>query len=146
MTCHNKGGKMDMARLKLAALWTVVMFNIAFADIVGFVHPGTLEKIIDGSLGFPVTPELLLVFSVFLEIPIVMIFLCLVLSPRSNRRLNTLAVILTTLFVVGGGSATYSYVFFATVEIVCMLAVMWLVWKRPTNQTESVRIETLHAT
>ncbi|PAX59748.1 DUF6326 family protein [Brunnivagina elsteri] len=121
---------MDITRVKLSALWTVVMFNIAFADIVGFIHPGTLEKIIDGSFGFPVTPGLLLVFSIFIEIPLVMIFLCLVLSDRSSRLLNTLALILTTLFVVGGGSATYSYFFFATIEIVCMLAIMWFVWKR----------------
>lgn len=61
---------MDMTKLKLSALWTVVMFNIAFADIVGFIHPGVLEKIIAGSFGFPVTPALMLVFSVFLEVPI----------------------------------------------------------------------------
>ncbi len=121
---------MATTNIKLSALWAVVMLNIAFADIVGFVHPGTLEKIIDGSFGFPVTPELLFVFSIFLEIPIVMIFLCLVLADRTNRWLNTFAVILTTPFVVGGGSATYSYFFFATAEIVCMVAIMWFVWKR----------------
>lgn len=121
---------MDVTRIKLSALWAVVMFNIAFADIVGFIHPGTLERIIDGSFGFPVTPGLLLVFSVFLEIPIVMIFLCLVLADKSNRWLNTFTVVLTILFVVGGGSATYSYFFFATVEIVCMMAILWFVWKR----------------
>lgn len=120
---------MDITKIKLSALWTVVMLNIAFADIVGFIHPGTLEKIIDGSFGFPVTPELLLVFSVFIEIPLVMIFLSLVLSNKINRLLNTIAVILTTLFVVGGGSATYSYFFFAVVEIASMLAIMWFVWK-----------------
>lgn len=121
---------MAITRIKLSALWVVVMFNITFADIVGFIHPGTLEKIIEGSFGFPVTPGLLLIFSVFLEIPIIMIFLCLILSDKPSRWLNTFAVILTTLFVVGGGSATYSYVFFAAVEIAAMLAILWFVWKR----------------
>ncbi len=120
---------MDMTRLKLSALWAVVMFNIAFADIVGFIHPGVLEQIIAGSFGFPVTPALLLVFSVFLEIPIVMIFLCLVLSDKTSRWLNTFAVVLTTLFVIGGGSATYSYIFFATAEIVYMVAILWFAWR-----------------
>ena len=106
------------------------MFNIAFADIVGFIHPGALEKIIEGAFGFPVTNEILLLFSVFLEIPIAMIFLSLVLSGRTSRWLNTFAVTFTTLFVVGGGSATYSYCFFVTVEIVCMLAILSFVWKR----------------
>ncbi len=120
---------MDTTKIKLSALWTVVMFNIAFADIVGFIHPGTLEKIIDGSIGLPVTPELLLVFSIFIEIPLGMIFLSLVLSNQTSRWFNTLAVILTILFVVGGGSTTYSYFFFAAVEIVCMIAILWFAWK-----------------
>ena len=111
------------------------MLNIAFADIVGFIHPSTLEKIIDGSFGFPVTPELLLVFSIFIEIPLMMIFLSLVLSDKTSHWLNILAVILTTLFVVGGGSATYSYFFFATVEISCMLAIIWFVWKNLDKTT-----------
>jgi Sec-independent protein secretion pathway component TatC len=122
--------KMEMTRIKLAALWTVVMFNIIMADIIGFIHPGTLEKIIDGNFGFPVTSELLLLFSVLNEVPIVMIFLSLILPVKTNRWLNTLAVVLTTLYVVGGGSATYSYFFFAAVEIVSMLVVLWYAWKQ----------------
>jgi Family of unknown function (DUF6326) len=99
---------MEITRIKLAALWMVVMFNIVMADIISFIHPGTLEKIIKGEFDFPVTSELLLLFSVFTAIPIVMIFLSLVLPLKTNRWLTTVAVILTTLFVVGGGSATYS--------------------------------------
>jgi hypothetical protein len=119
---------MEMARIRLAALWTVVMFNITFADIIGFIHPGTLQRIIDGSFGFPLTSGLL-VFSVLTEVPIAMIFLCLVLPAKTNCWVSTLAVVVTTLYVVGGGSATYSYFFFATVEIVSMLAILWYAWK-----------------
>jgi Sec-independent protein secretion pathway component TatC len=101
------------------------MFNIAFADIIGFIHPGALESITDGSLGFPVTSGLLLLFSVITEVPIAMIFLCLILSVQANRWLNTIAVVITMLFVVGGGSATSSYFFFAAVEIISMFAILW---------------------
>jgi Family of unknown function (DUF6326) len=106
------------------------MFSIVMADIIGFIHPGTLQMIIDGDFGFPVTPELLLLFSVFTAIPIAMIFLSLVLPVTANRWVSTLAVVLTTLFVVGGGSATYSYFFFATLEIASMVAVLWYAWKQ----------------
>ena len=121
---------LDPARLLLAALWTAVMLNIAFADIVGFVHPGALQRIVDGDVGFAITPALLLVFSVLLEIPIAMIVLSLLLPARALRWASAAAVALTTLFVVGGGSATPSYAFFATVEIVCMAAAAWLAWRR----------------
>jgi Family of unknown function (DUF6326) len=129
--------KMEMTRIKLAALWIVVMFSIVMADIIGFIHPGTLQKIIDGDFGFPISSELLLVFSVFTAIPIVMIFLNLILPVKAGRWVNTLAVILTTLFVVGGGSATYSYFFFATLEIASIIAVMWYAWKQ-LGKTELV--------
>lgn len=128
---------MEMTRIKLAALWTVVMFSIVMADIIGFIHPGTLQSIIDGNFGFPVTPELLLLFSVLTAVPIVMIFLSLVLSVKTVRWVSTLAVVLTTLFVVGGGSATYTYFFFATLEIISMIAVLWYAW-RQLGKTEVV--------
>src|SRR5687768_674469 len=99
---------------KISILWIVVLFNIAFADIVGFLNPGTLQDIMTGSLGFEITQELLLIFAVLLEIPIVMIFLSRVLKSRANRWANTIAGIITILFVIGGGSATLSYLFFAT--------------------------------
>jgi Sec-independent protein secretion pathway component TatC len=120
---------METTRIKLAALWTVVMFNIIMADIIGFMHPGTLQRMMDGNVGFTITSELLLLFSALTAVPIVMIFLSLVLPVKTNRWVNTLAVILTTLFVVGAGSATLSYFFFAALEFVSMLAVLWYAWR-----------------
>jgi Family of unknown function (DUF6326) len=79
-------------------------------------------------LPVPVTPELLL-FSILCAVPIVMVFFSLVLPLKTNRLLNTVAAILTTLFVIGDGSATYSYFFFVTLEIISMLAIIWYAWK-----------------
>lgn len=53
-------------KVQLSTLWVVVMFNIAFADIVGFVHPGALEQIMAGEVGFELTQGLLLLFLIFL--------------------------------------------------------------------------------
>jgi len=116
-------------RVELSALWTVVMFNMAFADIVGFLHPGALQRILDGTVGLEPTPGLLLVFSVLIEVPIAMVFLSLVLSPAANRWLSTPAVILTAGFIVGGGSATSSYVLFAAVELAAMAGVLLIAWR-----------------
>ena len=122
---------MEATRIKMAALWTMVMLSIVMADIIGFIHPGTLEKIMKGEfdLPVPVTPELLLLFSILCAVPIVMVFFSLVLPLKTNRWVNTVAAILTTLFVIGGGSATYSYYFFATLEIASMLGIAWYAWK-----------------
>lgn len=115
---------------KLSTLWIVVVLSIAFADIVGFVSPGTLEAIINQSAApFPITQEIMLLFSVLLAIPIVMIYLSRVLVYRANRWANMVAAMITIVFVAGLGSATLSYIFFATVEVACMLLIIWLSWK-----------------
>jgi Family of unknown function (DUF6326) len=120
---------METTRIKLAALWTVVMFNMTFADIIGFMHPGTLQRMMNGDVGFTITSELLLLFSVLTAVPIAMIFLNLILPVKTSRWLNTLAVLLTTLWVVGGLTATLSYYFFMALEILSMLAVLWYAWR-----------------
>lgn len=116
-------------REKLSLLWIVVMFTMIFADIVGFLNPGTLNNMMNGDIGVQVTQELLLTFAVLIEIPIVMIFLSRVLKYRLNRWANIAASVITILFVVGGASFYLYYAFFASVEVVCMLAIIWLSWK-----------------
>ena len=131
MNSIKKTRDMEDMKVKLSTLWVVVMFNIAFADIVGFVHPGALEQIMTGEVGFELTPGILLVFSILLEIPIAMIFLSRVLKYRANRWANIIAGAITILFVIGGGSTTLSYIFFATIEVVCMSLIIWYAWKWP---------------
>jgi Sec-independent protein secretion pathway component TatC len=119
-------------RAKLSTLWILVLFNMVFADIVGFMNPGSLERIITGSeAAFEITQGLLLVFAVLLEIPIIMVFLSRMLNRRANQLANTAAVVLTTLFVIGGRSDYLSYYFFATVEVVSMLLILWFAWSWP---------------
>ena len=109
--------KLD-TRVKLSTLWIVVMFCMAFADIVGFMTPGALEEIIDQSAApFPITQEIMLVFSVLLAIPIVMIYLSRVLKHGANRWANIIASGITILFVAGLGSTDLSYIFFATIHM-----------------------------
>jgi len=122
-------------REKLSTLWIVVMFCMAFADIVGFMTPGALEDIMDQSAApFPITQEIMLVFSVLIAIPIVMIYLSRVLKVQANRWANIIAGAITILFVTGLGSAVLSYYLFATIEVVCMLFIIWLAWNWPKKE------------
>ena len=113
---------------RLSTLWVVVMFNMVFADILTFITPGKLQDLWAGQAGVHITPGLLLVFAILIEIPIAMIFASRILKPDLNRWVNTVAAVVTTAFVVGGGSLTLNYVFFATVEIACMALIVWSVW------------------
>ena len=103
------------------------MFNMLAADIFGFMLPGVLEEIISGTLG--ITEALMLIPAVMIEIPILMIFLSMILKYKANRLANIIAVAISIFFVVGTGSITLVYIFFATIEVVAMLLIVWLAWK-----------------
>lgn len=116
-------------REKISILWVVVMINMIFADILSFMLPGFLNNIITGSTPFEITQELLLVFALILEIPIAMIFLSRVLKDRPNRWANIIASVITIIFVIGGGSLTLHYIFFATIEVFILLLIIKYAWK-----------------
>lgn len=120
---------MNPTKTKLSTLWIVVLFNIIFADIIGFMNPGDLEKIIAGDVGIEITQQLLLVFAIIIEIPIAMIFLSRILRYQLNRIANIIAAIITIIFVIGGGDTYLSYIFFASVEVVCLLYIIVIAWK-----------------
>ena len=116
---------------RISTLWIVVMFTMVYADILSFITPGELQKMWDGSAGVHLTPGLLLVFAILLEIPVLMIYLSRVLKPTANRWANTVAVAVTIMYVIGGGSFNLPhYIFFAAVEIGCMAYIVWSVWAR----------------
>lgn len=123
---------------KISNLWIVLLFNMAFADIIGFAYPGALEEMmtlgtegvsIGTAEGVIVTPGFLLVAAVFVEVAIVMIYLSRVLKANANRIANSVAAVLTAVFVIGGGSMKLHYIFFASIEIAILLVVVTLSWR-----------------
>ena len=121
-------------RVRLSTLWIVVMLNMVFADILTFVTPGVLKEMMTGYAGeVQLTQGMLLGFAVLLEIPIAMIFLSRILGYTANRWTNIVASVITIVFVVGGGSPYAHYIFFASVEVGCMLSIIWYAWKWPNQ-------------
>lgn len=111
--------------VKLSSLWIMVVLNIICADILSFISPGFMAELVTGGLeSNVVTHGLFLAIAVLLEIPIAMIFLSRILPQRSNRISNLVAGIITIVFVIGGGSTTPHYIFFASVEVICLLIIM----------------------
>jgi hypothetical protein len=114
---------------RLSTLWIIVLYNMIFADILSFLNAEFLRGLMTGSAeGILITPLLLVGLAVLLEIPILMVFLSRVLSPAVNRRV---AVPLTAVFVIGGGST--SHLFFAAVELVFLVLILRSVRHRVTS-------------
>jgi hypothetical protein len=117
-------------RSRLSTLWVFLMLNMAFADILGFMYPGALQKIMSGDAdGIQMTPAFLLLAAVMTEIPIAMVFLSRWLKGRAGRWVNVAGAVFTIAYVVGLGSLTAPYIFFAVIEAVCGLSIIWLAWK-----------------
>ena len=125
-------------KLKLSALWVVVMINMAFADILTLYIPELLQDIVNGTTSVEITQELMLVMAIIIEISIMMIFLSLILKPKINRLINIIAGVITIVFVVGGGSLLPHYILFGTIEVACALLIIWFAWKWPKVINEKV--------
>jgi hypothetical protein len=130
MNTDKKKFEMEDMKAKLQALWIFIMFNMIFADIFSFMYPGFLRQVMAGDVaeGIQITPVFLLVAAFVTEIPIAMVFLSRLLKYPANRWINIIGGVVTILWVIGGGSTILHYIFFASIEIVCSLVIIWLAW------------------
>lgn len=117
-------------RAKLSTLWIVVMINVAMADIFGFM----LDALSGSTPEVQVTQVVMLVFAIIMEIPIAMIILSRILKGTINRWANIIGAVITIIFVIAGGSSYLHYYFFAAVEVICMVAIIWNAWKWPVSE------------
>jgi hypothetical protein len=84
-------------RLKLAAVWTALMFLFVYADLLSFFRPGELAEISAGNMGpVDVSQGSLLIAAVIVTIPALMIAISAaapfppgpLAQPRSGRPLH----------------------------------------------------------
>jgi len=140
MNRNNKLIEIQDKKVTLSTLWIFVMFCIAYADLIGFIEPGTLENIINGNVGFELTPAIILIFSLFQAIPIAMILVSRWFRRDVNRWLNIVASVLTLLYVLGGGNwEGASYPVFAALEVVAMLGIIWLAWNWRNDEAQPIQ-------
>ncbi|MGR3467067.1 MAG: DUF6326 family protein [Shimia sp.] len=117
-------------RTILSTLWAFVAINIAYADILGLFSPGMIEAVASGVIeGVTMTDGLLLIAAGFLQIALVMMVAVQVLPPRAGRWVNTGAALVTTLFIIGGGSLKPHYILFATMEVAALTLIVILSWR-----------------
>ena len=122
-------------KLKLAALWIVLMFCYTYADILGFYAPGNLAELISGEIaGIRMTQGMLFGSAILMAVPSLMVFLSLALRARANRVVNIIAgliylVVLGSTFFTGRNPAYY--LFFAALKAILLVLIVWLAWRWP---------------
>ncbi|WP_053228371.1 DUF6326 family protein [Spirochaeta cellobiosiphila] len=109
----------------LSSLWIFVLINMIYADILSLMDPVSHIRLIMAGKDIP--PGGLIVGAFLMESAILMTFLPRILKPTLNKIITTLVVLLNTLAVIKGGSGDY-YIFFATVEVITMIAIVILTY------------------
>lgn len=122
-------------RIKLAGLWTSVMFCYIYGDYFELYAPKKVQGLLDGR-NLLNSPTNLFLATVMLTVPAVLIALCLFIKPVVCKWLNILLgaffTLLMLLIAVGSISAWYSfYVFLAIVESILTATIVVIAFKWP---------------
>lgn len=127
-------------RVKLAALWTSVMFCYVYGDYFELYVPGKLQDMLNGEMALgTVTQGLLVGTAVLMAVPSLMIFLSLTLPTAMTRWLNVgvgafyAALMLLILF----NGAWAFYMLFAAMEVIHTSLVVWHAWNWPKQSKSS---------
>jgi uncharacterized protein DUF6326 len=129
-------------KVMLSTLWTFAMLNYIYADVFTLIDvlgdPDVTKKLGTGYVGgVHVTQGLLFGAALLMETAIAMVLLSRILKYRANRWSNIIvgvihtAAVFLSLFVGGIPTRITYYTFFATVEIVCTLIIVWYAWTWP---------------
>ena len=119
-------------RIKLAALWTSVMFCYIYGDYFELYVPQKAEGLLNGQNMLD-SPLKLFIATFVLTIPALMIFLSVMLSPILTRWLNIGIGIFLVLFTLLVGISSIStwrifYVFLAIIESIITAIIVWQAW------------------
>ena len=132
MNTNGKTSKLN-TKVLLSTLWVVVMVNMLKADILSLYIPGATDELARIAGETPI-PQLMLGGAIMMEISIVMIILSRVLKYRANRWANIITSIITIVFVVVGRASYPHYTFIMTVEVICLLLIIWNAWKWSSSE------------
>ena len=122
-------------KIKLAALWTSLMFCYLYGDYFELYVPGKVNGLLTGE-NLLNSPSKLWAAAIVLAIPSIMVVASVFLKPKMNRLLNIIFGTIFTLMMVYIGITSltewYSfYVFLAFLESVITFTIVWCAWKWP---------------
>lgn len=118
-------------KIKLAMLWTAIMFCYVYGDYIELHVPGVLAEAMQAST----TQMEFFAVALLMCIPSLMIFFSLVLKPRLNRGLNILvpSAYIILLVALNLETAWIYYLFLTATEVILSLTTIWYAWNWPKN-------------
>ena len=125
----------------ISKLWTLLTVNYIFCDVLSLYHGPTLQELLSGKMGgVEFTEPFLLIFSILMEIPMLMIVLCMFLKNKSFKWVNIGVSLLMMIIQIGSlvtGTNQLHYLFFSTLEIMILILIIYFVSQFPfENKTD----------
>lgn len=125
--------KVDL-KLKLAMLWTSLMFLILYLDYFHLYMPSKMIEIQTGRVfKFDITPGFMTAAMISVSIPALMIFLSVALRAQINKWVNIIiaAVYIPYILFNLAGEAWMHMIFGAAVEVVLLSLIIFYSMKWP---------------
>jgi len=116
-------------RTLLSTLWIFVLFNMILRDMHEFPTEGYVEEL----MALKLSEEVMLFYAFIVEIPILMLLLSRILNNNANKWANIIAVIISGLgifYTIPSGDL--DEIFFAAVNLIAFLLIIYTVWKSPS--------------
>lgn len=125
-------------KLKLASLWTSLMFLIIYLDYFHLYMPDKIEDILQGRVFvFDITQGFLLVALALVATPALMIFLSVTLPAKINRRVNIIiaAVNIPLILFNLAGEAWVHMVIGAVIQVILLCLIINYAWRWPRTES-----------
>jgi hypothetical protein len=120
-------------RVKLAGLWTAMLFVFAYVDIFSLYRPDFRADLEAGEAGgFTVNGSFLLGTTAYVLLPSLMVVGSLVLRANMARTTNVALAVVYALTIIGGAIGEWGYyVVGSAVEVALLAGVAYLAWTWP---------------
>lgn len=121
-------------KIKLAALWTTLMFLYLYIDYFHLYMPGKINEILVGkAFIYDISPNFLLSAFIFMSIPALMIILSLILPAKINRHLNIIIAFIYIPFTIYNLSGlTWIHMVIAVIiEVLLLFLIIYFSFKWP---------------
>jgi hypothetical protein len=125
-------------RLKIAALWTSMLFLFAYVDLFSLYREDIRADIEAGELGgFTIGQAFLLSVTTYIAIPSVALSLSLMMPARVTRLANLVLAAVYIVTIVGGAIGEWGYyILGSAAEAALLVGVVYYAWTWPKSEAE----------
>lgn len=140
-TTHYQGFWIN-PRIKIAALWTAMLFVFVCVDLFSLYRSDVRADIAAGKIAaFTIGQGYLLGVMVYVLVPSLLVFLSLVLPVRLTRVVNIVAAVVYAVTVAGSAIGEWNYFILGSVaEVAALAGVAYYAWTWPKATDAAARV------